>query len=95
MERHPQLQRNQRATGLPHSQINGLKRLLKLDAVRVHRSNRVSRARSRHLARQQCCRLIHCTRSERVVMPVAVPTLQRRNRLILSRIVRKRRNCPR
>ena len=91
MERHLQSQRHQRATGLPYSRINALKRLLRLDAARAHRSNRESRARSRHLARQQYCRLIHCTRSKRVAMPGAVPTLQRRNRLLLLPIARKRR----
>ena len=63
MERHLISQRHQRGTGLPYSQINALKRLLKLDAARAHRSNRESRARFRHLARQQYYRLTHCTRS--------------------------------
>ena len=95
MERHHQSQRHQRATGLPYSRINALKRLLKLDAARAHRSNRESQARSRHLARQQYYRLTHCTRSERVTIPVGVPTLQRRNRLLLLPIARMRRKCPR
>ena len=95
MQLHLQSQRHQRATGFLHTRISGRNCLLRLDAARAHRSNRESRTRFHYLARRQCCLLTHCTRSERVAMPVAVPTPQRRNRLYLWPIARKCRKYPR
>ena len=68
----------------PLERISRQKYLQQHEDALAHCRIHVRRALFRSLARQLCCHLIRCTRSERVVMLAAVQRHPRRNRLFPS-----------